>query len=1070
MRRRHTWPGYSSRALLALLTLAACQPPGEGMNDADETASLERAAATWPKVTSAIARDEALEARVDSLLKSMTLEEKVGQMIQVEIQEVTPAEIKQYHLGSVLNGGGSYPGQNKAATVQDWVSLADQFWEASMDAAANPRRIPILWGTDAVHGHNNVKGATLFPHNIGLGAANDPTLILRMGEVTAREVARTGIDWAFSPTLAVVRDDRWGRAYEGYSEDPAIVEAYGGKAVEGLQGTLAKDAKTNERVIATAKHFVGDGGTTQGKDQGITFVTETELRDVHGRGYVSALGAGAQTVMASFSSWKDKAVGDSAKAYKMHGNKYLLTDVLKSQMGFDGFVISDWNGQGQVNRGNSDATSDCTNGNCPQAILAGIDMMMVPSRGDWKAFFTNTLAQVRSGQIPQARIDDAVRRILRVKFRAGLFDKPKPSLRNSSRVVGSTEHRAVAREAVRKSLVLLKNNGATLPLSRSAKVLVAGKSANSLANQSGGWSISWQGTGHPNSDFGGGTTVWQAIQKLVPTATLDTSANGALADSSYAAAIVVIGETPYAEGVGDIGDGKTLELAKLRPEDLSLINSLKAKGVKKIVTVLFSGRTLYVNKELNRSDAFVAAWLPGTEGDGVADVLFRKADGTVNFDFTGKLSFSWPKTPCQVALNRGDAGYDPLYAYGYGLTYAAGTEQGALAEPTQDGGCGTGSGGTPSGTLSLFERGNQNGWAMRIGAPSNWNGTEVAQLTSATTRTASNELTATPVDDRDGLQWAAVRATWNNATAELYLQANNGETRDLRTWPASGALVFDSRVSVAPSGAVKARVDCVYPCVGEIDITPALRALPANAWTELAIPLQCFAAKGADFTRVNRAFLLYTEGALELSLANIRWEPNRAGNVGCDGNLALGGLLTGDRAVWNNGVYDTALFSGPSVWSNGSGSVTLNPALNTGTETVIDVTFNNVTNGGGNGVVSFPVKSPLLMDASPIASTGGVRFDIKVLDYGNTTQDFWVKIVCDRSPDTCSTGDLKTLVGRPAVGTWKTVRIPFSSPSYPAGWKTNALSSAVEVLPAWNDQRGTIRFQLRDLRILKQLN
>jgi beta-glucosidase len=999
----------------------------------------------------------------------MSLEEKVGQMVQVEIQEVTPEEIKQYHLGSVLNGGGSFPGKRKDAAVQDWVTLADQLWEASMDPA-NPHQIPIIWGTDAVHGHSNVRGATFFPHNIGLGAARDPDLIRRIGEATAREVARTGIDWAFAPTLAVVRDDRWGRTYEGFSEDPALVESYAGKAVEGLQGTLGKDARRMETVVATAKHFLGDGGTTKGKDQGITEATEKELRQIHGRGYFSALKAGAQTVMVSFSSWKNKDQGADAKALKMHGNRYLLTDVLKTKMGFDGFIISDWNGHGQLTTSNSDSPKDCTNGNCPQAINAGIDMVMVPYRADWKALITNTLASVRSGEIPQERIDDAVRRILRVKYRAGLFDKPKPSLRTSSREVGTAEHRALAREAVRKSLVLLKNNGNTLPLARTAKVLVAGKSANSLTNQSGGWSLTWQGTGNTNADFGGGTTLWQAIQRIAPNATLDTSPDGALANDTYDAAVVVIGETPYAEGVGDIGNSKTLELAKLRPEDLALLDSLRNKGVKKIVTVLFSGRPLYTNKELNRSDAFVAAWLPGTEGEGMTDVLFRKADGSVDHDFTGKLSFSWPKAACQTTINHQDASYEPLYPFGHGLTYASSPAQGTLEEVSPAVGCGVeGGGGTATEPLVVFDRGNQDTWVLRIGAPSNWGGVDVALNTSTGTSTPANELTVTPVDDRDGLQWAAVKATWSG-TGQIYMQNADGNTgRNLQSYlNAQGALVFDLRVSTPPSGAVKARVDCVYPCIGEVDITQKLQGLPVNSWTELAIPLQCFEQSGTDFTNVNTPLLFYTEGALELTVARIRWEPNRTGNVSC-GGPPPSTPLSDDKDVYVNGVSDTTLFGTPSGWSYGAGSVVVNPALETTDGTVIDVVFNNVTDGGGNGGLAFSAKDPVLLDVSSIAATGGVQFEVKVLDYGNTTQDFWVKLVCERKPDSCATGDLKTLVGRPEVGTWKTVKIPFSSAEYPASWNATKVSSIVEMLPAWDDQRGTIHFQVRNVRILKQL-
>lgn len=908
--QRSFWRQKSrSLAPLLLMTLVAChRAPTPGTDDAGTNnpppidAGMDAGTHTpptdagtdagtpddWPAIQSAIPKDTAIEARIDTLLSSMSLEEKVGQITQVEISHVTPDEVKQYHLGSVLNGGGSWPNGDKSATVEQWNALADQLWAASMDPA-NAHRIPILWGVDAVHGHNNVKGATLFPHNIGLGAANDPELMKRIGEVTAREVAHTGLDWAFGPTLAVVRDDRWGRTYEGYSEDPAIVEALAGRMVEGLQGRLGKDAKANEKVLASAKHFLGDGGTKEGKDQGVTRVTEKQLRDIHGRGYFTALAAGAQTVMASFSSWQDAAQDETAKAYKLHGHKYLLTDVLKTKMGFDGFVVSDWNGIGQLTRTNSDSSRDCTNGDCPEAINAGIDMVMVPYRADWKAFIIHTIASVKSGEIPQARLDDAVRRILRVKLRAGLFEKSRPSERNASHEIGTAENRAVAREAVRKSLVLLKNNGGTLPLARSAKVLVAGKSANSLSNQSGGWSITWQGTDNTNADFGGGTTVWQAIQKIAPGAKLDTSVDGALADASYDAAVVVIGETPYAEGQGDLGAAKTLELARLRPEDYALLRSLKSKGVKKIVTVLFSGRPLYTNKELNVSDAFVAAWLPGTEGEGLADVLFRKADGTLDHDFQGRLSYSWPKAPCQVSLNKGDASYEPLFAYGYGMTYGEAQELNALEETTQTHGCGVdpGDGSTPTVPLALFERGNPEDWVMRLGAPSNWGGIEVQQNTGNTTSLAPNELSVTPVDDQGGHQWAAVNVRFSG-TGQVYVQNKDGSVgRDLQPYLSSkGSLVFAVKVNVAPSAPVTLAMHCIYPCRGELPLTETLQCLAGKGWSELAVPLQCFKDTGLDFSNVNTPFLLYTTGSLDVTLASIRWEPDRAGNVSCTSTRA----------------------------------------------------------------------------------------------------------------------------------------------------------------------------------------
>ncbi|EPX61821.1 Periplasmic beta-glucosidase [Cystobacter fuscus DSM 2262] len=1071
-----------SLAALLLLPLAACNPdPTPGPDDAGTTNPPPTDAGTdagtpddWPAIQSAIPKDPELEKRIDTLLSKMSLEEKVGQITQVEISNVTPDEVKQYHLGSVLNGGGAWPNGKKGSTVAEWNALADQLWAASVDPA-NGQRIPIIWGVDAVHGHNNVKGATLFPHNIGLGAANDPELVKRIGEVTAREVAQTGLDWAFGPTVAVVRDDRWGRTYEGYSEDPAIVESFAGKIVEGLQGQLGKDAKANEKVIASVKHFLGDGATNEGKDQGVTRLTEKQLRDIHGRGYFTALAAGSQTVMASFNSWQDAAQGETAKAYKMHGNKYLLTDVLKTKMGFDGFVISDWNGIGQITRNNSDSPRDCTNGDCPQAINAGVDMVMVPYRTDWKPFITNTIASVKNGEIPQARLDDAVRRILRVKLRLGLFEKPKPSERNASHEIGTAENRAVAREAVRKSLVLLKNNGGTLPLARSAKVLVAGKSADNLSNQSGGWSITWQGTDNTNADFGGGTTLWEAIRKIAPNAKLDTSADGAQADASYDVAVVVIGETPYAEGNGDIGKTKTLELARLRPEDYTLLQSLKAKGVKKIVTVLFSGRPLYTNKELNVSDAFVAAWLPGTEGEGLTDVLFRKADGTIDHDFHGKLSFSWPKASCQVSINKGDANYDPLFAYGYGLTYAQTQELGAFEEKTQTNGCGVepGDGSTTNLPLTLFERGNQDDWVMRIGAPSNWGGIDVRQGTSNTTSLAPNEISVTPVDDEGGLQWAAVNVKFSG-TGQVYMQNKNGnEGRNLQPYLNSkGALVFAVKVNTAPSAQVNLSTHCIYPCQGEIQITETLKGLAGKGWSELAVPLQCFADKGLDFGLVNSPFLLYTSDTLDVTLASIRWEPNRAGNVSCTSTPPVTPIaITDDKDAYVNGVSDTALFATPNAWTSGTtGTVTLNPAFDIGGgEKVIDVVMSGLKEGGGNGGIAFGVKDPNLLDVSAIAETGGVQFEVRVLDYGQTTQDFWVKSVCDRKPDSCTTGDLKNLLGHPAVGSWTTVKMPFSSSAYPATWNKTKVSAVFEMLPAWGDQGGNIHFQVRNVRIKKQL-
>ena len=413
---------------------------------------------TWPRLKSAISKDDAIEQRIDALLHRMTLEQKVGQMIQPEIKQVTPEDIRDFHLGSVLNGGGSVPNNDRYAQASDWVALADQFWEASMDDRDGRLPIPIMWGTDAVHGVGNLVGATLFPHNIALGAAHNPELIRRIGEATAREIVATGLDWDFSPTVAVARDDRWGRTYESWAEDPELVRAYAGEMVRGLQGQ-GEACLDEQHVIATAKHFIGDGGTVNGIDRGDNVDSEERLRDIHGAGYFSAIESGVQAVMASFNSWHGEP---------LHGHHHLLTRVLKEQMGFDGLVVGDWNGHAFI------PGADVLN--CPQAINAGLDIFMVP-HPEWKTLFHNTVAQVRDGTISLARIDDAVRRILRVKLRAGLFERDRPSSRTLAgrqSLIGAPEHRDVARQAVRESLVLLKNRDQLLPLNPKQRVLLAG--------------------------------------------------------------------------------------------------------------------------------------------------------------------------------------------------------------------------------------------------------------------------------------------------------------------------------------------------------------------------------------------------------------------------------------------------------------------------------------------------------------------------------------------------------------------------------------------------------------------
>ena len=608
-------------------------------------------------------QDPKLKQRVQSVLSRMTLDQKIGQMTQSERLTSTPDDVKKYHLGAVLSGAGSSPGDNRPA---DWVAMNDAYWMASMAQDENHLAIPILYGIDAIHGNNNVKGATIFPHNIGLGACNDPELLTRIAQITALEILATGLEWAFAPDLAVAGNNHWGRTYESYSENPQLVCSYSGNFVKGLQNDLG-----NSGVLACVKHWVGDGGTQHGIDHGDTSLSRKKLEQIHIAPYLPALNAGALTVMASYSSWN----GD-----KCHGNKYLLSDVLKTQMKFDGFIVSDWEG--------IDYLSDDYFLSVAKGVNAGIDMFMVPE--NWKKFIDHLRSHVELGTVAIERIDDAVRRILSVKFAYGLFDKPRPAERICSNHAdfGSQKHRQVAREAVRKSLVLLKNRGNLLPLNKHARILVAGKNAHNKGHQCGGFTIAWQGISG-NENIEGGTSIWQGIQQVADNATLSKNNSGAEADPAlHDVAIVVVGERPYAEGMGDIRDsdnviiqagsqikgqmnvlepyGNTLELAKLHPEDLHTIKAIANKGIP-VVVILVSGRALIVDKELQQSSAFIAAWLPGSEGQGISDVLFGDCD------FQGKLSFTWPTSSPIIDSNKDNKNekkYTALFPLGYGLRYS----------------------------------------------------------------------------------------------------------------------------------------------------------------------------------------------------------------------------------------------------------------------------------------------------------------------------------------------------------------------------------------------------------------
>ncbi len=594
-------------------------------------------------------RSREIEAKVARVLSNLSLEEKAAQMIQAEFASITPQEAGKNGIGSILNGGGIFPNANKHADAGEWAEKAQEFRNATSEFSRHS--IPILWGTDAVHGHSNVFGATIFPHNIGLGAARDPDLVERVLEATAREVYATGIDWTFAPTLAVVRDDRWGRSYEGYSEDPDIVESYASRAIFGLQGDPSDSTFMSDgRILATCKHFIGEGGTEGGTDQGDTVCSEYELLHVHAPGHLRGIEAGALVVMAAFNSWCGS---------KVHGSSYLLNGVLKQQLGFRGFVVSDWDGFLQLD--------DDPARSCELAVNAGIDMLMVSS--DWPSVLDYLIDAARGERISEGRIDEAVTRILRVKEHAGLSDRTEPGKRLSSldcERLGSRRHRDLAREAVRKSLVLLKNANNLLPLQRNARIAIAGDGAANIPKQCGGWSLTWQGHENTNEDFPQGQTICATIESAVREAGGSIVLVDSLRDSDeFDVGIVVFGEDPYAEGDGDLNH---LSFSKESSEPLHLMREFKSRGIP-VIAIFLTGRPRWTNPELNACDAFVVAWLPGTEGGGIADVLLRGPDGTIQHDFQGRLSFSWPRTPHQTRVNRGDPNYDPLFPYGFGLTY-----------------------------------------------------------------------------------------------------------------------------------------------------------------------------------------------------------------------------------------------------------------------------------------------------------------------------------------------------------------------------------------------------------------
>lgn len=838
---------------LTALMLAACQPaPPDDTGSASESQAIEESAANisstaisvsngtstvvvdpanWPEGQSGLARDAEIEAFIAEILSGMTVEEKVGQVLQADISEVTPELAAEYHLGSILNGGNSGPGNDNFAPPSAWLELADAYYFATTDTSDGGAGIPIIWGTDAVHGHSNVVGATLFPHNIGLGAANDAELIRRIGEVTALEIRATGQDWTFAPTLAVVQDDTWGRTYEGYSENPEIVANLSGPMVEGLQGSVGDaDLLDGDHIVSTAKHWVGDGGTDRGIDQGDNRASEADMRDIHAAGYMPAIAAGVQTVMASFNSWH---------GVKMHGNGAMLTDVLVDRMGFDGFVVGDWEGHGQI--------AGCDPENCPQALLAGVDMYM--ASGSWRGLYYSLLEQVQGGTIPMARLDEAVTRILRVKARAGLFDGVAPSQRPHAGdfdLIGSEEHRAVAREAVRSSLVLLKNDTGLLPLDPTSTILITGDGADNIGKQSGGWTINWQGDGHSNEDFPGGQSIFDGFEEAFAAAggTVTLSEDGSY-DQRPDVAVVVFGEDPYAEFVGD------QDYVDFADETgLELLRQYQSEGIPTLA-VFISGRPLWMNRELNASDAFVAVWLPGSEGGGVADVLIGDAEGEARHDFAGRLSYSWPRSADQTVLNPWDEGYDPLFALGYGLSYAEPGE--GVGELSEDNGLAAGPG---ADALALMAAGRAGpGYDIILASEGR------TVLVSGPDAASEDGLISVTLDDRD-VQDDSRRIRWTGE-AELRLEGDAGALDP------DQLVQISYQVTARGDGPVYIGMACGEACLGEFDITAGIRHAENKSWRAASLPVRCFAEAGADLSAIDAPLVIRGPADLELWIDDV---------------------------------------------------------------------------------------------------------------------------------------------------------------------------------------------------------
>lgn len=811
----------------------------------------------WPLQPSPIARQPAVEEKIKALLAQMSPAQKVGQLIQADIASVTPQQVRDYYLGSVLNGGNSAPGRDNRVGPKAWLELADAFWQASTDTSDGRPYIPVMWGTDAVHGHSNVKGAIIFPHNIGLGAMREPKLLRKIGQITAIEMQVTGLDWTFAPTIAVVRDDRWGRTYESYGEDPALVASYAPEILQGIQGEPGSaDFLRGNHMLATVKHFLGDGGTVDGKDQGDNQHSEADLRDLHGLPYYSAIKAGARVVMASYNSWYGE---------KMHGFQPMLNDVLVGRMGFDGFVVGDWNGHGQV--------KGCTPTDCANALNAGLDMFMAPD--SWQKLYDNTLAQVKDGRISMARLDEAVSRVLRIKAEMGLFDQVQPSKRplaGKFDLLGSAEHRAVAREAARKSLVLLKNNQKLLPIKAGSKVLLAGDGADHIGKQSGGWTLSWQGAGNKNSDFPNGESIYAGLQGALAAGggKVELSENGRFT-SKPDLAVVVFGEEPYAEFVGD-----RAHLAFDDSRALQVLTELKAQGIP-TVSVFLSGRPLWVNPELNQSDAFVAAFLPGSEGGAIADVLVRAPDGNIRFDFQGKLPFSWPADATGKPLNIGDADYKPQFAFGYGLSYQDDLQVAKLSENS----------GISADLVVNFSRYLHAGKAVSPWQLQLLDGAQVTIVTDPQQQSATGAL-ASKATDR--LQQEDSILLSFSAPATAAIAHAQQQPIDLAR-QANGDMVLELEYQLLAMPEQQGKVQLGMRCTADqpgcetlLDFTANFAGQQGKGWQQLKIPLRCFTDnnKAFDLSKISHPLLISAGKGLQIQLARVRLTENE-GNGICGG-------------------------------------------------------------------------------------------------------------------------------------------------------------------------------------------